>query len=48
MPEGNKILLQKGALGFPHPFQENRLQLKDWLETQVAQIKLDLYQPGLF
>ena len=48
MPEGNKVLLQKGALGFPHPFKENRLKLKDWLETQAAQIKPEPHQPGLF
>ncbi len=48
MPEGNKQLLQKGALGFPHPFKEDHLKLKQWLETQSAQIKPDAYQPGLF
>lgn len=48
MPEGNKQLLQKGALGFPHPFTENRLKLKEWLEAQVSQIKQEPYQPGLF
>ncbi len=48
MPEGNKILLQKGAIGFPHPFQEDRLHLRDWLETQAAQIKPEPHQPGLF
>jgi predicted Rossmann fold nucleotide-binding protein DprA/Smf involved in DNA uptake len=48
MPEGNKMLLQKGALGFPHPFKENRLKLKEWLDTQAAQIKPDPNQPELF
>lgn len=48
MPEGNKQLLQKGALGFPHPFTENRLKLKEWLEAQASQIKPEPYQPGLF
>jgi predicted Rossmann fold nucleotide-binding protein DprA/Smf involved in DNA uptake len=48
MPEGNKLLLQKGALKFPHPFQEDRLKLKEWLENQAAQIKSEPTQPGLF
>jgi hypothetical protein len=48
MSEGNKMLLQRGALRFPQPFMENRLKLKEWLGGQVAQIKLDPYQPGLF
>lgn len=48
MPEGNTLLLKKGALVFPHPFRENHLQLNLWLETQSAQDKPDTYQPGLF
>jgi DNA processing protein len=48
MPEGNTLLLQKGALGFPHPFTEDRRKLRDWLEAQAAQIKPEPYQPGLF
>ncbi len=48
MPEGNKLLLKKGALVFPHPFRESHLQLNLWLETQSAQDKPDTYQPGLF
>lgn len=48
MPQGNKLLLQKGALGFPHPFKESHLKLKQWLDTQSAQIKPDPTQPGLF
>lgn len=48
MPEGNKRLLQKGAIGFPHPFQEDRRELRGWLEAQVAQIKPEPHQPGLF
>lgn len=48
MPEGNKLLLQKGALGFPHPFTENRLKLKEWLDAEATQIKPDPFQPGLF
>jgi DNA processing protein len=48
MPEGNKMLMEKGALGFPHPFKENCLKLKGWLDAQTTQIKLDPPQPGLF
>lgn len=48
MPQGNKVLLQKGALGFPHPFTESHLKLKQWLDTQSAQIKPDPTQLGLF
>jgi len=48
MPEGNKLLLQKGAIGFPHPFQEDRRKLRDWLELQAAQIKPKPFQPDLF
>jgi DNA processing protein len=48
MLEGNKMLLQKGAMGFPHPFTANRLKLKEWLDAQAALVKPDPYQPGLF
>jgi DNA processing protein len=48
MPEGNKMLMEKGALGFPHPFKENRLKLKEWLDAQATQIRPDPTQPGLF
>ncbi|NLG98571.1 MAG: DNA-processing protein DprA [Chloroflexi bacterium] len=48
MPEGNKLLLNKGAIGFPHPFQEDRRKLRDWLEARAAQIKPEPRQPSLF
>lgn len=48
MPEGNKLLVQKGALGFPHPFKEHPLKLKAWLDTQVSPDKPETYQPSLF
>ncbi len=47
MPEGNRLLLQKGAYAFPHPFQEPPVQLKAWLEKQ-AQQKNRPTQLGLF
>ncbi len=48
MPEGNKLLIQKGALQFPHPFPEHHLKLKTWLEEQSSKIKPDPQQPSLF
>jgi predicted Rossmann fold nucleotide-binding protein DprA/Smf involved in DNA uptake len=48
MPEGNKKLLQKGALSFPYPFTEHQLPFKEWLDLQSAQAKSDPHQPGLF
>lgn len=48
MPEGNKLLLEKGGLKFPYPFPEHHLKLKEWLDRESAQIKPEPYQPGLF
>lgn len=48
MHEGNKMLLQKGATGFPHPFTEDQQNLCNWLEAHAAKIKPELQQPGLF
>lgn len=48
MPKGNRLLLQKGAFGFPHPFREDRRKLLDWLETHAAQAKPEPHQPSLF
>jgi DNA processing protein len=36
MPAGNKLLLQKGALPFPHPFNEERIKLSEWLADKAA------------
>ncbi len=48
MPEGNKLLLQKGGIAFPHPFRESPLKLADWLnEKSSAQPKAPS-QMGLF
>jgi predicted Rossmann fold nucleotide-binding protein DprA/Smf involved in DNA uptake len=35
MPEGNRLLLQRGALPFPHPFPEHPAKLIDWLAEHV-------------
>jgi len=34
MPEGNRLLIQKGGLPFPHPFQEPPLKLQAWLREK--------------
>jgi DNA processing protein len=36
MPEGNKRLLQRGGLSFPHPFKEPPLKLVEWLKEKSA------------
>ncbi len=48
MPQGNRMLLQKGALKFPHPFPEHHLKLHSWLIEQSSQVKPDPKQPSLF
>ena len=47
MPDGNRRLLQKGALPFPHPFPEHYSKLRDWLEARAAQVKSTPTQLGL-
>jgi DNA processing protein len=36
MPEGNRQLLQKGGIPFPHPFSEHYSTLPAWLEEQAG------------
>jgi len=48
MPEGNKLLLQKGALAFPHPFKEAPTKLQAWLQEQAGNIPAKPSQPNLF
>lgn len=36
MPAGNRLLLQKGARPFPHPFPLSPLHLAEWLREQAA------------
>jgi predicted Rossmann fold nucleotide-binding protein DprA/Smf involved in DNA uptake len=38
MPEGNKLLLQKGALAFPHPLKEPPVHLPDWLKERASSL----------
>lgn len=39
MPEGNRILLEKGGIAFPYPFPEFFSKLPEWLKEQANQIK---------
>ena len=48
MPEGNKLLLQKGALPFPHPFRENPVTLLAWLQDKASTLPVRPEQPNLF
>ncbi len=48
MPEGNKLLLQKGALPFPHPFKEPPVNLPGWLKEKASTFPSRPEQPNLF
>lgn len=48
MPAGNKLLLQRGALPFPHPFSEPPVKLPDWLKEKSAGFSNLPAQPSLF
>ena len=39
MPEGNRLLIQKGAHPFPHPFPEHYLSLAKWLHDHSRKDK---------
>jgi DNA processing protein len=48
MPEGNRLLLQKGGISFPHPFPEHYNRLPGWLHENGGSPKLKVKQLGLF
>jgi predicted Rossmann fold nucleotide-binding protein DprA/Smf involved in DNA uptake len=48
MPEGNKLLLQKGALAFPHPFKDAPVKLPEWLKEKATSLPALPNQPSLF
>lgn len=48
MPEGNRLLLQKGALAFPHPFKDKPVKLPEWLKGKMDKLPLPPTQPSLF
>jgi len=47
MPDGNKLLLQKGAIGFPHPFKQESLNLQAWLDLHSSNYRSKPMQPNL-
>lgn len=48
MPDGNKILLQKGALAFPHPFKDKPVKLPEWLKEKANTLPSKPSLPNLF
>lgn len=48
MPEGNRMLIQKGGLSFPYPFPVEFSQLPGWFEDQDTSKKTKPKQLGLF
>jgi len=48
MPAGNRLLLQRGALPFPHPFPLSPLELVDWLKEHAVRRAAPPEQPRLF
>ncbi len=48
MPDGNRELLKKGALPFPHPFGEPPLKLPGWLHEKSAGLAKPFDQMTLF
>jgi len=48
MPDGNKLLLQRSALSFPHPFKEPPVKLPEWMKEQSASLPSQPNQPSLF
>jgi predicted Rossmann fold nucleotide-binding protein DprA/Smf involved in DNA uptake len=48
MPEGNRLLLQKGARPFPHPFKEPPVRLPEWLKQNAPILTASPSQPSLF
>jgi len=48
MPKGNKMLIEKGGLKFPHPFPEHHLKLMTWLEEHSSATIADPCQLSLF
>ena len=48
MPVGNKMLLQRGALGFPRPFKEPPTKLSAWMKEKAKDLPSLPSQPSLF
>lgn len=47
MPEGNKALIKKGAIPFPHPFKGSPTSLPDWMKEQISNLPSQPRQPSL-
>lgn len=47
MPEGNRLLIEKGAIAFPHPFPEHFSKLADWLKEHGKAAQTGPTQLGL-
>lgn len=39
MPEGNRVLLEKGGISFPYPFPKSFSKLPEWLKERANRIK---------
>ena len=48
MPDGNKLLLQNGALALPHPFKAKPIKLPEWFKEKAARLPSQPSQPSLF
>jgi hypothetical protein len=48
MPDGNRLLLQRGALPLPYPFQTSIAQLPDWLKAHAPEQDYPSSQLSLF
>lgn len=48
MSEGNKLLLQKGALAFPHPFKDKPVKFPERLKEKANTLRSQPNQPSLF
>jgi predicted Rossmann fold nucleotide-binding protein DprA/Smf involved in DNA uptake len=47
MPDGNRLLMQKGGLPFPHPFPEHFSKLENWLKEKSQPASPKPQQLGL-
>jgi predicted Rossmann fold nucleotide-binding protein DprA/Smf involved in DNA uptake len=47
MPDGNRLLIQKGGMPFPHPFPEHFSKLESWLKEKSQPASPKLKQLGL-
>lgn len=48
MSVGNKLLRQKGAPAFPHPFKDKPVKLPEWLKEKANTSRSQASQPSLF